>query len=231
MAAKRQCAGTVGGAKNPNRGKPCRNWAISGSDYCGVHGGSIKIANATASDLQNRCNAHSSRTGQRCKKAAIKGGTVCKTHGGGAAHVAKKARERLLELAEPAVMQLNRILTAQGTSDSDRLRAIQMVLDRAGLGPGLSVDVEVKPWEVTMQHIFRQGAAGVHINRAVPEDMRKEMSELPGYATGGITLQDIEDAEIVEDEDEFDIPRIVPPKLLGEKATVRGSAQPPRRKQ
>jgi hypothetical protein len=230
MAAKRQCAGTVGGAKNPNRGKPCRNWAISGSDYCGVHGGSIKIATATAGDLQNRCTAHSTRSGEQCKKAAIRGGTVCRTHGGGAAHVAKKARERLQELAEPAVVQLNRILSAQGTSDSDRLRAIQMVLDRTGLGPGLSVEVEVKPWEVTMQHIYRQDA-GVQIIRTVPEDLRKEMSELPGYATGGITLQDIEDAEVVEDEDESDIPRIVPPKLLGEKATVRGSSQPPRRKQ
>ena len=224
MAAKRQCRGTVGGAKNPHKGDPCRNWAISGSDFCGVHGGSIKITNATAADLQNRCKAHSTRSGEQCKKAAIRGGTVCKTHGGSAGHVAKKARERLLELAEPAVMQLNRILSAQGTSDSDRLRAVQMVLDRTGLGPGVNVEVEVKPWEITMQHVFAQGT-GVQINRAVPEDLVKEMGELPAYTTTDATF----DAEVIEDE--YDIPRIIPGKLLGEKAHVRGSAEPPRRKQ
>ncbi|TFC84491.1 hypothetical protein [Cryobacterium sp. TMT3-29-2] len=227
MAAKRQCKGTVGGAKNPNKGKPCRNWAISGSEFCGVHGGSIKIATATAADLQNRCKAHSSRTGEQCKKAAIRGGTVCKTHGGSSGHVANKARQRLLELAEPAVVQLNRILDAPGTSDSDRLRAIQMVLDRTGSGPGVNVEVEVKPWEVTMQHVFAQ-STGMQINRAVPEALLAQMGELPAYATTDATFLNVEDADVIEDEN--DIPRIIPGKLLGEKAHVRGSAEPPQRK-
>lgn len=226
MARKQQCAGIVGGAKNPNKGKPCRNWAISGSEYCGVHGGSVKIATATAADLQNRCVHKANSTGERCKKPAIRGGTVCKSHGGAAAHVAKKARERLLELSEPAVVQLNRILTAQGTSDSDRLRAIQMVLDRTGLGPGVTVEHEVRPWEITMQHVFKQ-STDVGIDRSLPPQLQAEIEAMPSRQ-----YEDIEDAEVIEDEHPRDrLPQIIPPTSRGARATVRvGSAEPPRRK-
>ena len=222
MATKRQCAGVIGNPKDPRKGNPCSRYAVNGSDMCAVHGGSIKVATATASDLANRCVAKSTRSGERCKKSAIKGGTVCRTHGGANRFVAKKARERLLELQEPAIVQLNRILSAPGTSDSDRLRAVQMVLDRTGLGASQHVEVEVKPWEITMQQVFKSNP-DPQINRAIPDDM---LAEMEAYVPP--TYDEVIDAEVIEDDDfepsdfsnvtSFDAP------------VRRGSANPPRRR-
>ena len=223
MATKKQCAGVIGNPKDPRKGNPCSRYAVNGSDMCAVHGGSIKVATATASDLANRCVHKASSTGDRCKKSAIKGGTVCKSHGGAARHVAKKARERLLELQEPAIVQLNRILSAPGTSDSDRLRAVQMVLDRTGLGASQHVEVEVKPWEITMQQVFKNNV-DPQINRGIPADMLEELNASKTTARD----ENIEDAEVIEDDDfepsdhsnvvSFDAP------------VRRGSANPPRRR-
>lgn len=223
MTTKQQCAGVVTREKAHNKGEPCRRWAVHGSDYCAVHGGNKEKFVPQPEDLQNRCTAKSTRSGEQCKKSAIKGGTVCKTHGGSAAHVANKARERLNELVEPALVQLNRILSAQGTSDSDRLRSIQMVLDRTGFGPGSTIEHEVKPWEITIQSIFKQSAE-LTINREVPEAMRAELEaereRQSSYATG--VPEDIEDAEIVDDDVDH-VPAVVTP------IRPRGSAEPPRR--
>lgn len=139
-------------------GQPCQRWAVKGSDFCAVHGGTIKLGLADPASFRNRCTAHSTRTKEQCKNPAIRGGTVCRTHGGASPQVQKKARERLLELVEPAITQLNRVLDAPGTSDGDRLRAIQMVLDRTGFGPGSTVEHESRPWEIAIQHIFVPGA-------------------------------------------------------------------------
>jgi hypothetical protein len=227
VSAKRTCAGTVAGAKNPGLGNPCRRWAVNGSDYCAVHGGAV----VNPSDLSNRCSAKSTRSGEQCKKPAIKGGTVCRTHGGSAAQVVKRARERLQELSEPAIVQLNRILQAQGTSDSDRLRAIAMVLDRTGFGPGMTVEHEVKPWEVTMQHVFTD-APSMQVNRTPPPELQAEAEKLPEKYRGFDPEELIEDAEIIEDEDDLpdNVTYVVPAYSARDRAKVRGSAEPPRRK-
>lgn len=131
--------------------------------------------------------------------------------------VKRKARERLLELSEPAIIQLNRILTASSTSDSDRLRAIQMILDRTGFGPGMTIEHEhKKSYEVILSKIIKE----------VPSDMQPQLEQW--------RAEQIEDAEVVEDDDDLDdgdyIPEIVPSPVPNERPTVRrGSAEPPRR--
>jgi hypothetical protein len=139
--------------------------------------------------------------------------------------VQKKARELLDRAIEPALYQLRDIMLKPGTSDSDRLRAVQMVLDRSGFGAGTKVEHEIKPWEITLQHAFKENPPV--INRAVPQDM---LDNVNSYAQP--TIEDIEDAEVVEDEvDPRDLlPRIIPARSAHERATVRGAAEPPRRK-
>lgn len=226
MASKRQCAGTVNGAKNPNRGKPCSNWAMPGSDFCGVHGGSVKIATAKPSDLRNRCTAKSSRTGERCKKAAINGGTVCTTHGGAAAHVAKKARERFNDLIDPMIniaeRQVEAALSGQ-MSHSDEMALMKFIADRTGFTPGSHVEVTVKPWEETIQKIFKEGQPAI-MSGLSPD----EMAEIEAAREAErLRYADVIDAEVVE-EDEF-----VPSdhsNVISFDTPIVGSANPPRRR-
>ncbi|MCB8043603.1 hypothetical protein JM654_03685 [Microbacterium oxydans] len=159
-----------------------------------------------------RCR-YTKRNGEQCKNAPIKGGTICKKHGGAAAHIQRKAQERLQAMIMPALVELNKILEAPSTSDGDKLRAVSMVLDRTGFGKGVTIEhKQDKPWEVTMQAIIMPMA----------ED----------YTTG---TEDIEEAEVVEESlppvrdmsklERFDGPRIVPDAETG-RGRVRGSANP-----
>ena len=95
--------------------------------------------------VKRQCTAEN-RHGEPCELAPIKGGTVCHKHGGSAPQVKNAARRRLNAMAEPAMIELNKILHNSSTSDRDKLRAIQMVLDRSGYGPSANVKVDA-PWE------------------------------------------------------------------------------------
>lgn len=80
-----------------------------------------------------QCSATSKQSGERCRKAAIAGGTVCKTHGGGAPQTVRKARLRLAELVDPSIAVLGSIMADKAASPQARLRAVENVLDRAGI--------------------------------------------------------------------------------------------------
>lgn len=96
-----------------------------------------------------KCHATLARSnGERpCGNYAINGSTVCRFHGGATPQVKKKARERLMDMIDPAVTHLQKIIEKDTTSDADRLRAIQMLLDRTGYGIRSEVVIEAKPWE------------------------------------------------------------------------------------
>lgn len=81
------------------------------------------------------------RKGTPCQKSPIKGGTVCRLHGGSAPQVKRAAKLRLLELVDPAIATLARIMA---TSDNEalRLKAADSILDRGGLPKGAQVTVE-----------------------------------------------------------------------------------------
>ena len=80
-----------------------------------------------------QCKAHVKSTKKRCKKDAIKGGAVCHKHGGSAPQVRNAANMRILEMVNPALAQLKKLLTSKHAPTS--LGAIKDVLDRAGLKP------------------------------------------------------------------------------------------------
>lgn len=81
------------------------------------------------------------RAGTPCQKPPIKGATVCRLHGGAAPQVKRAAKLRLMELQDPAIATLARVMA---TSDNEalRLRAAESILDRTGLIKGATVTVE-----------------------------------------------------------------------------------------
>lgn len=80
-----------------------------------------------------QCTAHR-RDGSPCTRWAIAGGTVCPTHGGSIPAVRRAARLRLLELVDPAIALLSRIVSDESEDTSVRARAAVEILDRAGYG-------------------------------------------------------------------------------------------------
>ena len=86
-----------------------------------------------------KCRA-TNRSGNPCRQTAIPGGTVCVYHGGAAPQVKAAAERRLLAAVDPAITALVELLEG-AERDSDRLRAITLILDRAGITQAQQVDV------------------------------------------------------------------------------------------
>ncbi|WP_068433329.1 hypothetical protein [Piscicoccus intestinalis] len=175
--ASKQCQATVKTPDYENFGKQCTRLAVTGADFCERHGGveqaSDRDAIRTRLDRpRQRCSATTS-AGNPCKKWAIHGATVCRTHGGNLPNVRAKAKERLLSMVDPTLVELQKILQKPSTTDADRLRAIQIVLDRTGYHAKteMSVEHEVKPWEGLVAGVLKSS-------------------------------EDIVDAEVIEDEDD-----------------------------
>ena len=80
-------------------------------------------------DDSRRCTAHK-KDGQRCKKAAILGGNVCGTHGGSAPQVRNKARQRIMEAADPAAARMVELMASLDERIS--FAASKDLMDRAG---------------------------------------------------------------------------------------------------
>lgn len=81
--------------------------------------------------MRRTCSA-TTRSGKSCRGLAIVGGTVCRMHGGAAPQVRRKAAMRLLDLIDPAITTLAREME-QAQFSSDRQRAANSILDRAGV--------------------------------------------------------------------------------------------------
>lgn len=101
------------------------------------------MSTRTASDVaRTQCTAKSRQTGERCKNYAIRGGTVCRFHGGATPSVKRKAALRLAALVDPAIATLGREMVKADKS-SDRQRAANSILDRAGITRGQSAELDV----------------------------------------------------------------------------------------
>jgi len=142
-------------------GEQCIRPTVAGSDRCVSHRG---IETSTTPDAirvrvdHPRVRCHATRAnsgGVQCGQWATPGSQVCRYHGSATPQAKKKAKERLLEAIDPALVQLQRIIDKPDTTDSDRLRAIQLVLDRTGYHAKTEVtqEVTVKPWESLVQNV------------------------------------------------------------------------------
>lgn len=83
------------------------------------------------------CTAHRTN-GEECRAPAMHGQTICRSHGGAAPQAKRAAQLRLSTLVEPALGVLAEELTAD--KSSDRQRAANSILDRAGYARGRTLD-------------------------------------------------------------------------------------------
>ncbi len=92
-----------------------------------------------------RCAGHTRNgpnTGKPCGANPRAGQNLCIKHGGNHPAHKKVAKERLLELVDPALATLASILADPNTSDRVKVSASLGILDRAGFRPGLVVAIE-----------------------------------------------------------------------------------------
>lgn len=127
---------------------------------------------------ERRCTATVRSTGNRCKRAAIKGGFVCTSHGGASPQVRKKARERLIELVDPALGALHKVLSDKDADDAVKVRAALGILDRTGYGPGATIKVEGSKFDEMLA-----GAIGMNPDTGVIELDRS--LDTPALSSGG----------------------------------------------
>ena len=92
-------------------------------------------------DDPRRCTARSKQSGERCRNWSAQGQKVCRFHGGGSPQAKRSARLRLAELVDPAIATLAKEMVQAETS-SDRQKAANSVLDRAGYGRTQRVELE-----------------------------------------------------------------------------------------
>ena len=199
-----QCEATASTPGRPNFGQRCSRPAVTGSIYCSSHDG-VKYS-VTPSKTRKRkekpavrCSA-TKRNGEPCNRYALKGATVCTSHGGNLPSIRESAREKLLALVLPAISELEQVLSSATTAPSEKLRAIQIILDRTGYGTKSELEVTVKPWEATLKGIMRSAPPNIEHLEAV---------------TIMNSYEDIQDAELIEDPVERELRREVVPKVIG----------------
>lgn len=134
---------------------------------------------------ERRCQARSIAKigdwqGNRCSMTAIRGGRVCPTHGGNLENVKKAAQRALARAALPAAEKLIHIaITKKGVTDTDRLRAIIEILNRAGVEGKHTIELEIKPWQDVLQRVYASetGGASVTSEETEGEDFYLEDEE------------------------------------------------------
>lgn len=144
---------------------------------CQDHGPTVRGAPCQSC---GKCTSRSTRTGYPCRQFSVEGGPVCVKHGGSAEQVIKAAKLRLIGLTHPAVHALYKVMMHPRTSDGDRLKAALAILDRAGLGPGASVEVTEKKWQGVVGRVVRptgEKGRSRYADRHYQEDEDEEAEE------------------------------------------------------
>lgn len=99
----------------------------------------------TCGQVHGRCAGHTKHgpnAGKPCGANPRAGALVCIKHGGNHPGQKKAAKQRLLELVDPALAVLHAVLTNPKTEDAVKVRASVAILDRTGFRPGLVVEVD-----------------------------------------------------------------------------------------
>jgi hypothetical protein len=92
-------------------------------------------------------------------------------HGGALPQVKKAAKERLLELVDPALASLHKVLTNPDADDGTKVRAALGILDRTGFKPGMTIQVEVTKFDEVLEQ-------AVTIDRGLPTPNSEEPAAL-----------------------------------------------------
>lgn len=97
---------------------------------------------ASKQEMRQRCHARR-KDGAQCGMPAVMGMRVCRIHGGGTQAAMAKAKLRMMELVDPAIATIARIMADPNAKASDRLRAAENILDRAGIPRRMELDPEL----------------------------------------------------------------------------------------
>lgn len=92
--------------------------------------------------MSKQCSAMRTDGKTPCGRWAIAGGTVCPKHGGQLPNVKEAARKRIEALAPRATEVIEELMEG-AVSEPVRLGAARDVLDRAGVGEGKTIKVEL----------------------------------------------------------------------------------------
>ena len=136
--------------------------------------------------IKRPCSARRAN-GEPCGNSAIRGGTVCVAHGGRAPQVRAKANMRLLNMVEPALRELRRIIDDDNADDANKLRAINMVLNRTGFAEKQNLEIGLRP-PTEWDNLLQGGALTFDRGELDPSPSR------PALGGGGS-----------EDEDDYDL--------------------------
>ncbi len=153
----------TGTSRNMKRGpgggrERAKGVALTDREVCGKCG-----------EVHHGCKAHTRHgpnTGKPCGAQVRLGSSLCHKHGGNHPAHKQAAKDRLLAMVNPALAELNRIMTNKKTSDGDKLKAIQMVLDRSGFKAGVQIDVGIARFDEVA------AAAFVEVDRSLPSSER-----------------------------------------------------------
>ena len=88
-----------------------------------------------------QCSA-TNRMGIQCGKSAMLGQKICHMHGGKAPQNIRAAKKRMLEMADGAMLALQDAIDNGDHKES--VSAARIVLDRSGLGPTSTIDLNEK---------------------------------------------------------------------------------------
>ena len=97
-----------------------------------------------AQKVQNQCKAMN-RMGVRCGKSAMHAQEICHMHGGKAPQNLRAAKKRMFEMADGAMVALQDAIDRGDHKESTT--AARIVLDRSGLGPTSTLDLNEKSGE------------------------------------------------------------------------------------
>jgi hypothetical protein len=146
-------------------------------------------------------------------------------HGSAAPQTRTKAQRRLQQAADVLVQRLLQFALDGNVADPVALAAIRDALDRAGMKPGVEVDVTLKPYQAIFEEMEMGGSRAEFRGETVTELPADHQRELPPAD------DDLIDVEIVEaDEDNWPIPEPQPEpydSLDEHTAAVFGPTTPP----
>lgn len=100
-----------------------------------------------------------------CNKWRMRGSLVCTHHGGLTDGGLAIAKRRLQESADAVVGRLVQIALGDLTLDTDAIKAINSILDRAGIRAGSDIEVNTPVWQEMLGELF----VGEQHGSAAPE--------------------------------------------------------------
>ncbi len=93
------------------------------------------------SALPIECAYHSKR-GTPCGRIAVEGETYCVLHGASIIRAKEQIQRRMLALQEKSIQAIEDVLMVG--DDKSRLAAATIVLDRTGMGPSSTINIDQK---------------------------------------------------------------------------------------